>query len=243
MTEGKTDFQIDSVTVYDGSSEKVISSESEICITYVYKSDVESKKAVEFLHDGFDGVFHVRFKEKNTGKQIDYYNIPLVEPAILRFHEQDGYTYVTGWDEYGNQLSNMEYYKVRTYDEPVTRKIISDGRDVFINRSKKVGIGYDYEYSYPQNINGIAYRDTAKSSYRIASYKRYPTIDILCEYAEFTGNFTGYMRRSVQKDGCWGNWVRISEDSYWKAVRSYTSSAEFILPKYNNTPANRNKYI
>ena len=126
LTEGKTDFQIDSVAVYDGSSEKVISSESEICYTYMYKPDVESKKAVEFLYDGYDGVFHVRFKEKDTGKQIDYYNIPLVEPAMLRFHEQDGYTYVTGWNESGNQLSNMEYYKVRTYDKPVMRKVASD---------------------------------------------------------------------------------------------------------------------
>lgn len=136
----------------------------------------------------------------------------------------------------------VDTYTPNSYGKPGIISLI-DGRDVFINRSKKVGIGYDYEYSYPQNINGIVYRDTAKSSYRIVSYKRYPTIDVLYEYAEFTGNFTGYMRRSVQKDGGWGKWVRISEDSYRKVVRSYTSSAEFILPKYNNTPANRNKYI
>lgn len=120
---------------------------------------------------------------------------------------------------------------------------LGDGRNIYVNKKKKMVIGYDYEYSYPQDINGTLYRNITKSSYKVWSYKKYPTVDVLYEYAKFTGSYNGYMKRSSTGKGYWGNWVKISEKNYTSTVKSFHNGATRVAPKYSNTASNRKKYI
>ena len=115
ITECKTDFSIDTVDVYEGAGDTIVSTAYDM-------SDGELDVDV----DAESGLFHIRFKTKDMAKQLDYYNIPLgADVSEVEFHEENDYTYVSCLDQDGNNLAYMEQYKVKTFNKATKRYVIT----------------------------------------------------------------------------------------------------------------------
>ena len=115
ITECKTDFSIDTVDVYEGAGDTIVSTAYDMSDGELYV-DVYAES----------GLFHIRFKTKDMAKQLDYYNIPLgADASEVEFHEENDYTYVSCLDRDGNNLAYMEQYKVKTFNKATKRYVIT----------------------------------------------------------------------------------------------------------------------
>ena len=121
-TECKTDFPVESVMVYDKANVAV--TEDLKYSNQGYLTDDPEHKIIDVKAD--KGIFHIQFRVKGDTGVLDYYNVALLDILNMEFHEENGYTWLSGNGRPWVTLPPLEQYKVKTYDSPTTRYVITN---------------------------------------------------------------------------------------------------------------------
>ena len=143
----------------------------------------------------------------------------------------------------------VDIYEEKTkYSNNPTVTGLCDGQVVYVNKSKKVMVGWDHD-NYNKSINNKLYRNMSTYSFTISSFKKQPNYNInYIKYNNYSGGYNGCIKQSSNPAslGYYNKFTKIKLSTYNSDFKKYTKSAKVITsayPKYANTSKNRNKYL